>query len=544
MGLRGPGAKPVSRNKIDKILDEEFLIIEPKPWEADGLSKSEQVILFVETLKITAGARAGEQFRLRDWQKDLIRRVYDPVKPDGRRQVRTALLTLPRKNGKTTLIAALAICHLCGPMAEPRGAIYSAAADRNQAAILFREMKAMLLADPELSARIIIRDFVKELEDSETGSIYDALSADVATKFGFSASFVCFDELAQSPNRDLYDVLETSVAARAEPLFVIISTQSSDPRHIMSEVVDYGRDVLAGIVDDPSFVAAIYEAPPEADIWSEDVWRAANPALGDFRDLDEMRSYAARARRLPAKQVVFRNLYLNQRVDPSAGFISGTDWLACGDPVDEAELAGSQCFGGLDLSSTRDLTSLALWFPASGSVLVKYWIPGSDLDEREHVDRAPYRLWVEQGLISAPSGRAIDKRAVAQDVVAFVEQFDLVGLAYDRWRIEDFIKILNDDGLVLPLIPWGQGFKDMSGALDSLEDLVIDRKLKHGAHPILTWNVSNAILDVDPAGSRKLNKRRARARIDGLQALCMAVGLAARQPDDVEIDLHPIVVAA
>jgi phage terminase large subunit-like protein len=353
-----------------------------------------------------------------------------------------------------------------------------------------------------------------------------------------------YDELAQAPDRRLYDVLETSAGARSEPLFWVISTQSSDPKHVMSELVDYAKDVAAGVADDPAFAAAVFEAPEAADIWDESVWAAANPALGDFRSLDEMRAYAARARRLPAREAVFRNLYLNQRIDAAAGYIGGPDWLACGEPVDPAELAGLPCWGGLDLSSTRDMTAFVLWFPDPGAVLCWYWLPGSELDEREAQDRAPYRLWRDQGLLSAPAGRAIDKRAVAREAAAAVEPYGLRAIAYDRWRIEDFVRALDEDGISLPIRPWGQGYRDMAPALDALEDLVLDRKLRHGGNPILTWNVANAVLDIDPTGARKLNKRRARARIDGLQALAMAVGIAGREPAETVIDFgdRPLVI--
>jgi phage terminase large subunit-like protein len=502
-------------------------------------------VAFVQSLTITSGPLAGTRFRLREWQKKIIRAVYEPKTADGRRLVRTALLTMARKNGKTGLVAALALCHLCGPEAEPRGQVCSAAADRNQAAIVFREAKAMILASAELAERVIVRDFAKELEDSETGSVYNALSADATTKHGFSPSFVIYDELAQAPDRRLYDVLETSTGARAEPLFWIISTQSSDPKHIMSEVVDYARDVIAGIVEDPTFVGFIYEAPEAADIWDESTWRLANPALGDFRSIDEMRAYAAKAKRLPARQAVFRNLYLNQRIDASAVYISGPDWHMCGDVVDVDALRGQRCFGGLDLSSTRDLTAFVLWFPDAGAVLAWFWIPGTDIDRRENSDRVPYRLWRDQGLIDAPAGRAIDKRAVALRVAEIVSPYDLIAVAFDRWRIEDFKTTLGEEGITLPLKPWGQGYKDMSPALDELEDLVIDRKMRHGDNPVLTWNVSNAIIDIDPTGARKLNKRRARARIDGLQALAMAVGIAAREPAAPDYDFdRPLVLSA
>jgi phage terminase large subunit-like protein len=313
----------------------------------------------------------------------------------------------------------------------------------------------------------------------------------------------------------------------------------------MSELTDYAKDVRAGVIEDETFAGFIFEAPETADIWDEESWKLANPALGDFRSLDEMRSYAAKAKRLPAREAVFRNLYLNQRIDPSAAYISGADWAACGGEIDVAARAGQRCFGGLDLSSTRDLTAFVLYFPDNGAVLPHFWIPGTDLDERENVDKVPYRVWRDQKIIEAPPGRAIDKRAVARRLAEIVAPYDLVAVAFDRWRIEDFRKTLDEEGIVLPLKEWGQGFKDMAPCLDALEDLVVEKKLHHGEHPVLAWNVSNAVVDVDPAGGRKLNKRRARARIDGLQALAMAVGIAAREPSPVEYDFdRPLVLSA
>jgi phage terminase large subunit-like protein len=204
MGLRGPGARPI------KIISKLPLKARKRraSWKQARLSRAQRVIKFVESLTITAGDDAGKPFKLRPWQKEIIRRVYDPVGKDGRRLVRTALLTMARKNGKSGLVAALALAHLCGPEAEPRGQVYSAACDRSQASILYREMKAMALASPELAARIVIRDFNKEITDAETGSVYIALSADSHNKHGFSASFIAYDELAQSPDRRLWDVLE------------------------------------------------------------------------------------------------------------------------------------------------------------------------------------------------------------------------------------------------------------------------------------------------------------------------------------------------
>ena len=291
---------------------------------------------------------------------NIIKPLY-ATDDQGRRIKRQALVTIPRKNGKTQLAAALALCHLVGPEAEPRGQVFSAASDRTQAALIMKEIVAFVRADKALSDRVIIREHSKTLEDVVTGSTYQALSSDAKKAHGLNVSFAVLDELAQWPKRDLYDALTTGGAARAEPLFVAISTQSHDRNHIMSELVQYGRRVLDGTIPDPTFLPVIYAAPDDADPWSEETWFACNPALGDFRSLDEMRAAADQAKALPAREPAFRLLYLNQPVDATTRFLNRRDWDACkgevgGGPLFAGSaLAGQRCILGLDLSSTTDL---------------------------------------------------------------------------------------------------------------------------------------------------------------------------------------------
>lgn len=510
-------------------------------------SRSDRVIQFIENLTITSGEHAGRPFILREWQKEIIRGIYDPVDERGRRIVRTSLFTCGRKNGKTALIAALALVHLVGPERELRGQIYSAAADREQAALVFEEAAAMVRADPELEALVNIIESTRRIVNYQTGSFYKAISSESRSKHGFSASVIIYDELAQAPNRKLYDVLTTSTAARAEPLTIIISTKSSNPLHIMSELAAYGRQVRDGAIVDPTFAPFIYEVPMDfPDIWDEAVWYLANPALGDFRSLEEMRQFAARARRIPSLESVFRSLYLNQEIEADERFISSLDWEACGDPVEPDELRGRPCYAGLDLSSTRDLTALVLYFPEDGgAVLPFFWVPGDRLDEREDKDKVPYRTWERQGYLEAFPGRAIDKKAVAFRLAEIAAAYDLRGVAYDRWRIEDLKKILDDEGIEIPLKPWGQGYKDMGPAVDALETAILGAGLRHGGHPVLYWNVSNAVVTKDPAGSRKIAKDRSRERVDGLVALVMATGLYSREPGPVKYDFNrPLVLSA
>jgi phage terminase large subunit-like protein len=541
MGQRGPGAKPTAKATKRKAGRPKKRV-----WERKGLTRAGRVIAFVESLKLTAGRHAGQPFTLRPWQKADIEAVYR-TDAEGRRVIRQALETVGRKNGKTAKAAALALCHLAGPEAEARGEVYSAASDRNQAARVFREMEAAILADADLSGRINIQRFAKRLEVMSgpgAGSVYEALSSDARKAHGLSPSFVICDELAQWPSRDLYDNLTSGTGARDEPLVIVISTQSADPNHVMSELIAYGRSVLDGSIEDPSFYAAIYTVPDDADPWDESLWHLANPALGDFRSLPEMREFAAKAKRIPAREAVFRNLYLNQSVATEARFINAADWRACAAPVDREALRGRPCFGGLDLSSTTDLTAFSLYFPEdAGAVLTWAWLPGHEIAERELRDRVPYRQWEERGFLTLLPGRAINKRHVAVKLAEIAGEFDIRGVGFDRWRIKDLQVILDEEGIDLPLAEIGQGFQSMGPAVDALETLILDGDLAHGGNPLLTWNVANAIVVSDPAGNRKIDKSRSIARIDALVSLVMAAGLSAKSPAPIEFDFSEMVIA-
>jgi phage terminase large subunit-like protein len=524
MGLRGPGAKPIKKGVKPPAPCENALA-----WRDETLPMPERVIFFVEELPITSGILAGQKMRLRDWQKDFIRAVYGPQE-GGRRIVRTALLSLPRKNGKTQLAAALALAHLCGPCSEMRGQIYSAASDRNQASLIFREMVAVIERVPWMADRMNIRSFNKLIEDAVSGSTYEALSSDARKAHGLNPSFVVCDEVAQWRGRELYDNLLSGMDARAEPLTVIIGTQAANDQNLMSELVDYGQKILDGETDDPTFHATIYRAPDDADPWNEKTWFTCNPALNDFKTLAGMRAQAQQARRVPAKAGAFKNLHLNMRIDAEVRFIAPDDWKACGDPVSAESLYGRPCWGGLDLSSVDDITALVLYFPFDGgAVLPFFWLPKDNIRLLEHDARVPYRAWSAAGLIELTRGRAVDYRFVTTRLALIASDFDIRGIAYDRWRIKAFERVLAEEGVSLPLVDWGQGFKDMAPAVDTLEAAILDGKLRHGMNPLLTWNMSNTVIEQDAAGNRKLSKRRSKEKIDGIVALAQAMGLFARE---------------
>jgi phage terminase large subunit-like protein len=485
---------------------------------------------------------AGTRFKLRPWQKRFVRAVYATDR-DGVRLVRTAVLSMGRGNGKTTLAACLALAHIAGPEAEPRGEVYSAANDRWQAGRIFSEICAIIERTPWLAKRVTIRRHSKELEDyAGTGTFYAALSRESGTKMGLSPSCVVYDELGVSEGRDLFDTLDTAMGKREAPLLLVISTQAARDEAPMSMLVDYGLRVQRHEIADPSFHLTLFTAPPDADPWSEATWKLANPALGDFRSLPDVRRLSVQAQRMPAAEMSFRNLVLNQRCDPTAQFLTAAAWKACGLPG-QGQLAGRPCFAGLDLGATRDMTALVLVFKTSADdgrgfdVLPFCWLPGETLQEREDEDRMPYQVWAKDGKLLTFPGRSTDPKAVALKIAELHGQHRIQKLAFDRWRIEDLARELNAIGCDVPLVPWGQGFKDMSPAVDELERLVVEQKLRHGGHPVLQMAASNAKVELDAAGNRKISKRKSIGRVDPIVALTMAIGVATRHV--AEPEWHP-----
>jgi phage terminase large subunit-like protein len=466
--------------------------------------------------------------------------VYAPQYEDGGRLVRRAVLSMARKNGKTALAAALVLVHLVGPEAERNGEIYSAANEREQAAQVFKMARQMVEAEPELQRRLTVVPSTKTITCHGNGSFYRALSAEVGSKHGLNPTFVIFDELAQAKNRDLYDVLDTSMGARVEPLFLAISTQSNDPEHVLSKLIDDG---LSG--GDPTTVCHLYAAPEGCELTDESAWRDANPALGDFRSLDDLAVLVARAVRLPAEEPRVRNLYLNQRVNPAAVLVSRKDWMSC--RGDAAWTEGESVYLALDLSAKVDLCALVGVSAENGSrVAAWFWKPADYLEEHERRDHAPYAAWALQGHIIAPSGRSIHPLAVARQIAEVASRYDVRGLAFDRWGIAALLREFDavqlqahqdgEKGDGLRLVSWGQGFKDMSPAVDALETAILHGELVHDGNPVLTWNMGNAVAVTNPAGGRKLDKQKARFRIDGAVALAMALGLKDREraPQDTE----------
>lgn len=655
------------------------------------MDRADRIIAFIETLKAPDGRDVGQPIVLRPWQKDILRQVYGPVGPDGRRICRQAILSVGRKNGKglsldtpiptpsgwttmgevsvgdvlydeqgnechvtfaseihhidcykfvfsngeeivcdgdhrwafqqadgsmpvmvardlwrdfvfggalpsgslpnrdvtlsyalqclsvptkciqvdspnslflcgrtkipthnTALVAGLCLAHLCGPEAIRNGQLYSVAFDREQAAILFKYMAAMVYADDELSARLNVVESRKRILDPISGSEYQALSAETRGKHGKSSSFIVFDELAQfGADRELYDVMMTSRGAHAEPMVWVISTQAASDTAVLSELIDYGEKVNRGEIHDPKTRCFCFTVPMTDDPWDEDNWKKSNPALGDFRSLDEMRETAERAKRIPSAEAAFRNLYLNQRVDGAAHFITPAVWKHNGGEPDLSLFEDLPVYAGLDLSAKNDLTALVLTCrdgAGTWHVLPYFWTPKDGLVDRAERDRTPYDVWVKQGYLYTTPGRTVDYGFVAQEIKKLMGRMHIAGLKFDRWRIDDMARELRDVGVEayvdgkeeaypdgLRMIQHGQGFRDMNPAVEALEDALANGKIRHGMHPVLTMCASNVRVQQDPSGNRKFDKIKSTGRIDGIVALAMALnGAVGGEPERTE----------
>lgn len=521
MGLRGPRA---NSSRVPKSAPKK------KP-RGKILSRQDAVIKFIESLRVTSGTLAGMPFTLRPWQREIIRAWY-ATKESGERIVRTGLLSVGRKNGKSALCAALALCHLVGPEQERRGQIVVGATDRDQSGLIFDELVAFIEDNPDFSAICNIKRHEKIIENLENGTKFRALSSDAKKAHGLNPSVVILDELAQwgqGVGRALYDALTTSQGARKEPLLLIIGTQSADDHSLMSSLVDYAKAVKSGDIDDPAFSGFVFEIPENEDVFDEANWILANPAIGDFRSVEDMRLLAERAKRMPTLEATFRNLFCNQRVDAEERWLPMPEWKACiDDDLDVDDLAGEQCVGGLDLSSVRDLTAFALYWPKSGALKVWTWCPADNLRVREERDRVPYTIWAKEGYIEPTPGPSVNKRTIAYRIAELCAKYKPECIAFDRWGITELNRVIDEEGIKLPkLEPFGQGYKSMSPATKAFEARVASRKLRTPPNPLLTWAVSNVAISRDAADNKKLNKDKSRERIDPAVAAVMAVGHAA-----------------
>jgi phage terminase large subunit-like protein len=482
-------------------------------------SRGQDVIDFVhEFCRVPEGKLVGRPMRLDPFQQDFIRRVYD--NPKGTRR---AILSIARKNGKSGLIAAIVLAHIAGPEARTNSQIVSGAQSRDQAALVFSLASKMVNLNPTLAKLVRIVPSGKRLIGLARNVEYRALAAEGKTAHGLSPAVVVFDELGQvrGPKDPFVEALETAQGAYDDGLQIVISTQAPTDADMLSVWID---DAIRS--EDPHTVCAVYSADEDGEILDPAQWVKANPAMGSFRSRIELEQAAEKAARMPAFETSFRNLYLNQRVNMVAAFVSPGVWKAGnGTP---GELDGL-VYGGLDLSATTDLTALVLTCRKDGRLHVHphFWMPADSVQDAANRDRAPYDVWVKQGLIRTTPGKVVDYDFVARDIGAICSGLNVAKIGFDRWRMDRMQQALERQGVALPLEPFGQGYRSMSPALDALESDLLAEKVRHGGHPVLTMCAAHAVSVPDPAGNRKLDKSKATGRIDGLVALAMAEGIEA-----------------
>ena len=433
MGLRGYGAEITTHRKRHGSTTRR-----KKPvWENKRLNRVERVIDFIETLPITKGIYVGKKMRLLPNQRRFIEAIYGRENEDGCRTVRLAIKSEPRGNGKTGLLAALALCHLLGPECEVRGEIYSCAYNKLQAALIFEEMKAIIMAVPDFGPpRVNIQRQGKRIEVLEgrgLGSVFESLSADDKRAHGLSPTLWIYDEFAQAPNTDLLDNLKTAMGKRRESLGVIISTQAANDMHPLSKMID---DAAQGT--DPSVYLQLATAPPDADIFDEKVWLGCNEALGKFLSLQEFRDQAGMAERMISFRAKFQNLRLNQRIDATTQFITDPQWMACAKKLDFSSLKDKPCFAGLHLSATTDMSALVLYWPHNGAILPFFWLPEEGLLDRDKKEGGHYRVWKDSDLLETTPGAAINFRAIIRRLKEISHTYKLVSVAYDRHFIKIF----------------------------------------------------------------------------------------------------------
>lgn len=506
--------------------------------KAEG-GRSDKVCEFIEKyLIVPEGKDVGKPVKLRPWQRAIVAGIYEP-------DVRRVIISVGRKNAKTTLAAMLVLAHLIGPEARTNAQIYSAAQSRDQAAIVFGLAAKMVRMSPVLSKveNVVVRDSAKELFSPLTGVRYKALSADATTAYGLSPVLAIHDELGQvqGPRSELYDALETAMGAQVSPLSIIISTQAPTDADLLSRLIDNAKARRNSRTR-----LFLYTSEPEDDPWDEATWRKANPALGDFCSLEEMRDLAEEAKALPAQEAAFRNLNLNQRISAEGHFIGPAVWTLNGGEPDLTAFDRCPVYVGVDLSATQDLTAVvAIAIDGDGIRHVRPWffLPGEGLAERSRRDRVGYDVWAERGfIIPIPGSKTIDEDFIARMLAPALSKMDVRAVAYDRWQFESLRKAFVRVGYEPPFLEdFGQGFKTMTPALKALETVLLEGRWRHGNHPVLTMCFSNTRVATDDAGNRKLTKRRSTGRIDGAVAGAMAEGAAsgAAEPQFVSIFDRP-----
>jgi len=508
----------------------------------DAQAAERAVSFFERVLRHSQGRFAGRPFELLGWQADeVVRPLFGWKRADGTRRFRRGSIWVPKKNGKTTLAAGIELYLLVGD-GEPGAQVYSAAVDREQASLVFREAANMVRQSPELSKRVKVLDATKTMKYDETHSFFRALSADAPTKEGLNTHGLVIDELHAHKSRVLFNTLFYSGAARTQPLQISISTAGEyDPESVGWHEYSYAKRVLAAPVDDPldwEYFAFVAEADDEDDWTAPSTWAKANPSLGETIKLEDMESDCRRAQEDPSLQNQFKRYRLNLWTQAEKIWFLPQVWKRCGGAL--PELAGWRCYGGLDLASTIDTTCWSRLYVSPEkdryAILNHYFLPKDGLLERCRRDRAPYDRWASEGWITLTDGNVMDQRFIRERLKADAADGAVTEIGYDPWHAMETALDLEGEGI--PVVPVRQGYQSMGEATKRMETLVHEASICHGNDPVLAWMVNNVTLRMDPNENIMPDKARSTGRIDGVVAAIIALAVAIKHQDEGEIEVY------
>lgn len=501
--------------------------------------RAQYAVNFIENLKHTKGKWDGVPFKLLPWQKQIIRDVYGTVDDSGKRQYQYVYLEIPKKNGKSELGAAIALYHLYAD-GEKRGEIYGCASDRAQASLVFDVAADMYCQSPVLRKRTKLTKSLKILEDIPSGSVYKVVSSEAYSKHGLNASCVIFDELHAQPDRALWDVMTTGAGdAREEPLWFIITTAGNDVNRtsIGWEVHEKARKIISGELKDPRWYCKIWGIEPDyqGDIWDEKLWYAVNPSLGETIDIDKVRQQAISARDNKAEEANFRWLRLNQWISlKKIGWLPITLWDDTQARWKRDDLRGRECYLGIDLSTTTDITATAHLFAPDRELgetkwrfFVDPWIPEDNMVQREKNDHVPFSSWVRDGFVHATEGDVVDYGAIADWITQQTNLYDVKYICADPWHAEILRQLLPKE-LQDKFIHIPQTIAGMSPAMKELERLFREKSIEHEENPCGRWTFGNVVVASDGNENIKPVKNKSRDRIDPICALIDAMAAAVK----------------
>lgn len=501
---------------------------------------------YEEILCLNGGEFEGKPFLLEPSQKFIVGSLFGWKRQNGYRRFRVAYVEQGKGNGKSPMVGGIGLKMLVAD-GEPRAEIYAAATKKDQAQILFRDAVAMVDQSPELDA-VLLRSGGKGREwniaDPVSGSFFRTVASDDAQS-GPRPHCALLDEIHEHKTGLMVEMMRAGTKGRRQALIVMITNSGTDRQSVCWSYHQYAAKVCAGQLEDDTFFGYVCALDEGDDPFKdESCWVKANPLLGVSIPKEYIREQVREAKGMPSKESTVRRLNFCQWVEALNPLFSAEVWKAALDAdFDPDRLRGRRCYGGLDLGSTTDLTAFALLFEPTDDdphwrQLVWYWMPDDQIAEKEKRDGVPYLAWRAGGWLEATPGTAVDKRRVLARVVECASRYEIIDIGFDRWRIEDFKMFMADEGVDLPLVDFGQGYKDMSPAVDEYERLLISGELKHDGNPIMEWNAASAVADTDPAGNRKLNKQKATGRVDGLVAAVMAAGRAAARNKPTEVFLE------